>query len=107
MASTVQHDKSNGYEHLAEAFIRARNPRIGPVTVREWSKTLPPASSILDLGCGYGVQISDVLINHGFAVYGVDASEKLITAFANGSPRLAGNALLSRTQNSFAARFVS
>src|SRR5215471_13160514 len=81
MTSTISPDKSNGYEQLAEAFIRARNPRMGAATVREWSKTLPPASSILDLGCGHGVPISQVLINGGFAVYGLDASAKLITAF--------------------------
>src|SRR6516162_7897766 len=73
MASTLQHDKSNRYEQLAETFIRTRDRRIGAVTVREWSKTLPPASSILDLGCGHGLPISQVLINDGFAVYGVDA----------------------------------
>jgi 2-polyprenyl-3-methyl-5-hydroxy-6-metoxy-1,4-benzoquinol methylase len=81
MANTIPLDKSNGYEQFAETFIRARNPRIGAATVREWSKTLPPASSILDLGCGHGVPISQALINDGFAVYGVDASAKLITAF--------------------------
>jgi hypothetical protein len=47
MASTLQHDKSNGYEQLAETFIRTRNRRIGAVTVREWSETLPPASFIV------------------------------------------------------------
>ena len=87
MASTLQHDKSNGYEQLAETFIRTRDRRIGAVTVREWSKTLPPASSILDLGCGHGLPISQVLINDGFAVYGVDASAKLITAFRERFPK--------------------
>jgi 2-polyprenyl-3-methyl-5-hydroxy-6-metoxy-1,4-benzoquinol methylase len=79
-------DKSNGYEQLAETFIRARNRRIGAATVREWSKTLLPGSSILDLGCGNGVPISEVLINEGFAVYGVDASPKLIAAFRERFP---------------------
>jgi SAM-dependent methyltransferase len=86
MANTIPHDKSNGYEQIAETFMRARNPRIGPVTVREWSKPLPPATSILDLGCGYGVPISQVLIDQGFVVYGVDASLKLITAFRERFP---------------------
>jgi 2-polyprenyl-3-methyl-5-hydroxy-6-metoxy-1,4-benzoquinol methylase len=107
MAGTVQHDKSNGYEELAKTFVCARNPRIGGVTVRKWSKTLPPASSILDLGCGHGVPISQVLINDGFDVYAVDASAKLITAFANGSPKLIRNARLWRTLNSFTAHLTA
>jgi 2-polyprenyl-3-methyl-5-hydroxy-6-metoxy-1,4-benzoquinol methylase len=79
-------DKSNGYEQLAETFIRTRKRQIGTTTVREWSKTLPPGSSILDLGCGNGVPISEVLLNEGFAIYGVDASPKLIAAFREQFP---------------------
>jgi 2-polyprenyl-3-methyl-5-hydroxy-6-metoxy-1,4-benzoquinol methylase len=81
MANTVSEDKSNGYEQIAEIFIQVRNPRIGAAVVREWSRTLPPAASVLDLGCGHGVPISQVLIQEGFAVYAIDASAKLISAF--------------------------
>ena len=72
--------KSNGCEEAAEDFIRKRNSLIGPAAVRAWSKTLPLGASVLDLGCGHGVPISQVLINDGFAVYGVDASAKMIAA---------------------------
>jgi SAM-dependent methyltransferase len=78
-------DKSNGYEDMAEHFMRARNPCIGPETVREWSKSLPRGASILELGCGHGM-ISRVLIEEGFDVYGVDASAKLIAAFRERFP---------------------
>jgi len=44
------------------------------------------AYSILDLGCGHGVPISQALINEGFAVYGVDASAKMIAAFRERFP---------------------
>ena len=83
---TIPQDKSNGYEQVAERFISVRNPGIGASTVREWSTTLAPGSSILDLGCGHGAPISQVLINHGFAVYGVDASAKMIAAFRQRFP---------------------
>jgi 2-polyprenyl-3-methyl-5-hydroxy-6-metoxy-1,4-benzoquinol methylase len=79
--SVTKEDKSNGYEELAEAFMSARNPRIGPAIIREWSKTLPRGCAILDLGCGHGVPISEALIAEGFGVYGVDASAKMIAAF--------------------------
>jgi 2-polyprenyl-3-methyl-5-hydroxy-6-metoxy-1,4-benzoquinol methylase len=78
-------DKSNGYEEIAEHFMAARNSRIGPSTVKEWSKTLPRGIAILDLGCGHGV-ISQVLMEEGFTVYGVDASAKLIAAFRQRFP---------------------
>jgi 2-polyprenyl-3-methyl-5-hydroxy-6-metoxy-1,4-benzoquinol methylase len=79
-------DKSNGYEEVADHFMSARNPRIGVVTVREWSQALPPRASILDLGCGHGIPISQTLIEEGFTVYGVDASMKLIAAFRKRFP---------------------
>ncbi len=65
--------------------MRARNTRIGPSTVRDWTATLPPGCSILELGCGSGV-ITQVLIDNGFTVYGVDASPKLIAAFRERFP---------------------
>ena len=83
---TIPQDKSNGYEEIAERFIRVRNPHIGAATVREWSRTLPPDSSVLDLGCGNGVPISHVLSEFGFALYAVDASAKMITAFRERFP---------------------
>jgi 2-polyprenyl-3-methyl-5-hydroxy-6-metoxy-1,4-benzoquinol methylase len=86
MTKPLQEDKSNGYEEAAEDFMRRRNSRIGPATVREWSKALPRGASVLDLGCGHGVPISQVLIDDGFAVCGVDASAKMIAAFQERFP---------------------
>ena len=79
-------DGSNGYESIAEAFIKARRPSIGPTVVRRWSKTLPAGASILDLGCGSGVPISEALLQDGFAIYGVDASETLVAKFRERFP---------------------
>ena len=59
---------------------------MGPAIIREWSLTLPHGCSILDLGCGYGVPISEALIGEGFEVYGVDASATMIEAFLRRFP---------------------
>ena len=79
-------DKSNGYEQVAERFMSARNPRTGAAIIREWSRTVPPRSAILDLGCGHGVPISQTLIEDRFTVFGVDASRTLIEAFRKRFP---------------------
>lgn len=79
-------DHSNGYESIAEAFIKARRPSIGPTVVRRWAKTLPAGASILDLGCGSGVPISEALLQDGFAIYGVDASKTLVAKFRERFP---------------------
>lgn len=78
--------KSNGWDGVAEHFLRARNPRIGVETVRAWSRDLPAGAAILDLGCGHGVPISQTLIEGGFDVHGVDASPKLIAEFRRRFP---------------------
>jgi SAM-dependent methyltransferase len=82
-------DKSNGYEEIASIFIagRGRNTNgIGAAVVAEWSRTLPNRASILDLGCGTGVPISQTLIERGFNLYGVDASASMVEAFRHRFP---------------------
>jgi SAM-dependent methyltransferase len=85
-SSLVEYDKSNGYQKIAHIFMSARNPRIGVAAVQRWGRTLPPQCAILDLGCGYGVPISQALINDGFSVYGVDASPAMIAEFRKRFP---------------------
>lgn len=79
-------DKSNGYEEVAKLFMSERDSLAGVSTVRQWSRTLVRGSSILDLGCGHGVPISQALIEDGFTVYGVDASASLMESFRKRFP---------------------
>ncbi len=61
---------------------RGRNSSgVGASVVAGWSETLPGGGTVLDLGCGTGVPISQVLIERGFKVYGVDASPTIVAAF--------------------------
>jgi 2-polyprenyl-3-methyl-5-hydroxy-6-metoxy-1,4-benzoquinol methylase len=77
-------DKSNGYEEVASAFIAGRglnSAGVGTSVVANWSQMLPDGATVLDLGCGPGIPISQALIERGFNVYGVDASPTMVTAF--------------------------
>ena len=47
---------------------------------------LPDRASVLDLGCGTGVPISETLIKRSFDVYGVDASASMVAAFRANFP---------------------
>jgi 2-polyprenyl-3-methyl-5-hydroxy-6-metoxy-1,4-benzoquinol methylase len=82
-------DWSNGYEGIAEGFTRARTLSIGPRVVRKWAQRLPSGTSVLDLGCGNGIPISEALFQEGFAVFGVDASETLVSKFRDRFPEAA------------------
>jgi 2-polyprenyl-3-methyl-5-hydroxy-6-metoxy-1,4-benzoquinol methylase len=80
----VDPDKSNGYEEIASIFISGRgrdHSGIGASVVAVWSQKLPDRATVLGLGCGNGVPISQALIERGFNVYGVDASARMVAAF--------------------------
>ena len=82
-------DKSNGYERIAPIFISGRGQNhvgVGARIVAEWSQALPQGATVLDLGCGPGVPISETLIQRGFDVYGVDASPTMVAAFRTRFP---------------------
>jgi SAM-dependent methyltransferase len=78
-------DKSNGYEEVASVFIAGRGSGkgvgIGASVVTEWASTLPPETTVLDLGCGTGDPITRIFVERGFQVYGVDASPSMVAVF--------------------------
>jgi SAM-dependent methyltransferase len=80
-------DRSGGWDAVSTDFLRARST-IGAGTVRRWASTLPSGASVLDLGCGDGVPITQALVNAGCAVYGIDASPTMVAAFRRNFPTL-------------------
>jgi SAM-dependent methyltransferase len=50
-------------------------------TVRNWAQTLPRGAAVIDLGCGPGFPITEVLVTEGLSVYGVDAAPSFVQAF--------------------------
>lgn len=81
MTSELSADASNGYEAVAEAFMSHRSASTGVAMVRRWTEDLSPGAAVLDLGCGHGVPISQVLVDRGLTVYGIDASPTMIDRF--------------------------
>ena len=85
-------DRSKGYEAVSEEFLarrgnsRSRSMAIGAKEVRQWAKTLPTASSVIDLGCGPGFPITVVLVEEGLRVFGVDAAPSFVAAFQRNLP---------------------
>jgi 2-polyprenyl-3-methyl-5-hydroxy-6-metoxy-1,4-benzoquinol methylase len=80
-------DRTNGYEDLAEVFMRSRNPRIGPRIMADWAREFPPGAEILELGCGHGV-VSKVLVEAGLRLFALDASPTLLQAFQQQFPQV-------------------
>jgi 2-polyprenyl-3-methyl-5-hydroxy-6-metoxy-1,4-benzoquinol methylase len=87
-------DRSNGYEGVAAEFLarrgsaQTRSKGIGVKPVREWAWTLPRGGAVIDLGCGAGFPITEVLVMEGLNVYAIDASPSFIDAFRRNLPRV-------------------
>src|SRR5262249_48319616 len=53
---------------------------------REWARTLPRGPAVIDLGCGAGFPITEVLVMEGLNVYAIDAPPSFIDAFRRNLP---------------------
>src|ERR1700748_1362255 len=84
-------DRSNGYEAVSEEFLPRRCSRpattgIGVDAVRKWARTLPRGGAVIDLGCGPGLPITEVLVAEGLNVFAVDAAPSFVQAFRRNLP---------------------
>jgi 2-polyprenyl-3-methyl-5-hydroxy-6-metoxy-1,4-benzoquinol methylase len=80
-------DPSRGWEAVASELIHGRARRaIGAATIWGWTEDLPPGAIALDLGCGAGVPVTQVLVDRGCKVYGIDASPTLVQAWREHFP---------------------
>lgn len=84
-------DRSNGYEGVAKEFLAGRGSSvrsagIGVKHVRRWAEALPRGASVIDLGCGPGIPITEVLVAEGLNVFAVDAAPSFVEAFRRNFP---------------------
>lgn len=83
-------DRSNGYEGVAAEFLARRGSGrftgVGVNFVRKWAQTLPRQATVIDLGCGPGFPITEILVAEGLTVFGVDAAPSFVQAFRRNLP---------------------
>jgi SAM-dependent methyltransferase len=83
-------DQSNGYEAISNDFLPRRGSTrsigFGVREVRNWARTLPSGSSVIDLGCGPGFPITSVLVDEELDVFGIDAAPSFAAAFRRNLP---------------------
>lgn len=63
-----------GYDKIARAYLASRDRLKSSKYIYQLIKYLPKHSTILDLGCGAGVPVDDILIKAGHDVLGIDIS---------------------------------
>jgi SAM-dependent methyltransferase len=83
-------NQSNGYEGVAAEFLARRGSGrftgIGVNEVRKWARMLPRGGSVIDLGCGPGFPVTEILVAEGLNVFAVDAAPSFVEAFRRNLP---------------------
>ena len=73
----------DGYDRMAKAYLAKRDNLKSGKYVQELLKYLTKNSTVLDLGCGAGVPIDDILLKSGHSVTGIDISGEQIKLARN------------------------
>jgi len=80
-------DAAQAYEAHASTFLLGRDASlIGSKVVEAWCRTLPAGAHVLELGCGGGYPISQVLHGAGLKLWAIDSSPTLLKAFESRFP---------------------
>jgi SAM-dependent methyltransferase len=78
---------AEGYNKMAAIYLAHRDRLKSGKYVQQLLKYLPKQSIILDLGCGAGVPVDDILLKAGHSVVGIDISREQITLARKNCPR--------------------
>lgn len=76
---------SSQWDDVAHVFIDQRS-NIGARTVRTWAESLTDNSSVIDIGCGSGKPITQVLLDCNLNVFAIDSSPQMVAAFSGNFP---------------------
>jgi len=69
---------AEAYNAVAKCYGEVRSATIGLPYLDNLCDLLPEDSSILDVGCGTGVPLTQDLVDRGFRVHGIDISPHMI-----------------------------
>lgn len=90
LSSVIYHVVKRGYNSNSYAAARASYiiPREPDDFFEKFVKSLGvPEPAVLDIGCGAGIPIDDILCRNGCSVHGIDISEKQISRAINNVPQ--------------------
>lgn len=68
----------DAYEKLGRGYLKYRDNLKSAQYIKIFCKNLPKKACVLDVGCGLGIPVDDVLIKSGFDVTGIDLSPSFV-----------------------------
>lgn len=80
-------DPASAYEARAHEFLAAREASlIGAYIVRNWARSLPAGTDVIEIACGGGLPVSRALVDTGLNLWAIDASATLLAQFRSRFP---------------------
>lgn len=76
-----------GYEKVADTYAANRNQFDSIKYLEIFSQLVEKGKTILDVGCGAGKPVDEYLVKRGFAVNGIDISERMIALAKQNVPQ--------------------
>ena len=77
-----------GYDLMAGVYHDQRNIFRNKKELEDFIGLLPRNATVLDLGCGAGVSVTNVLVDSGLSVTGIDFSESMLNLATKNVPEV-------------------
>jgi cyclopropane fatty-acyl-phospholipid synthase-like methyltransferase len=97
---------ASAYEMHALEFLDARERfRTGADVVARWAKELPVGTDVIEIACGGGYPVTQVLVASGLNLWAIDASATLLERFRSRFPGVPTQCSLALECDYFARKF--
>jgi len=99
-------DSADAYEQHANVFLKRRDAStIGREIVRQWGRTLPEDSTVIELACGSGYPITQALTESISQLWAIDSSPTLLRTFQSRFPHVPVQCSTVQTSDFFNRQF--
>jgi cyclopropane fatty-acyl-phospholipid synthase-like methyltransferase len=72
----------DAYEKHAQKFLKIRDrSTIGKRVVEQWARTLSDGSNVIEIACGGGLPVTQILSQANLNIWAIDASPTLVAEF--------------------------
>lgn len=99
-------DVGRFYEMQALKYLDARDQsRVGVEIVERWARSLPFGTPVVEIACGGGYPLTQVLVDAGLAVWAIDTSPTLLRQFRLRFPAIPTQCASALESNYFGRTF--
>lgn len=97
---------ASAYEMNALRFLEAReSSRTGAAVVAQWARQLRAGTDVVEIACGGGYPVTQVLVESGANVWAIDASPTLLERFRLRFPSVPAQCSLALESDYFGRKF--